>query len=146
MISLEQNVQKYLTWNKMFHIIIIINMFGGIMKSKTKMILAGLALGVVGASALTGCAMTDEQQNALDKVVSKTDELVELIDKNMQYQNSQLSKQEAAEKLLIARNMFEFSKLDEFKITAILTNYVGYFDMWFPLVRQYRFGKREWNN
>lgn len=111
------------------------------MKSKTKKILAGLALGVVGASALTGCAMTDEQQAVLDKVVSKTDELVDLIDKNMQYQNSQITKEEAVEKLLIAMNMSTFAKFDQFKMEADGKLYNGVYDYLMP---EDKWGKLEY--
>lgn len=57
---------------------------------KNKKIMAGLALGVMGSALLTGCAMSDEQQAALDKVVNKADQIIELVEKN----NKKITKEE----------------------------------------------------
>lgn len=51
------------------------------MKNKTKKILAGACLGLVGMGALTGCSINSEQQAAIDMAVSKADELIELVEK-----------------------------------------------------------------
>jgi hypothetical protein len=76
------------------------------MKNKTKKIIAGLGLALVGGATLTGCSMTEAQQKALDKVVEKTDEIIELVANNMTMQNAKLTKEEAAEKIMLARNYF----------------------------------------
>lgn len=76
------------------------------MKNKTKKILAGACLGLVGMGALTGCAMSDEQKTALDKVVGKADEIISLIEK----QNKELT-------FLEAVRLYEFAK------TKLLVNY-----------------------
>ena len=73
------------------------------MKEKIKKILAGIGMGaVLGSSGLimTGCGMTDEQQKALDSVVNKADEIIELVDS----QNKELSYSEAI-------RLFEYAKM-----------------------------------
>ena len=69
------------------------------MKNKSKKILAGIGIGVMGALALTGCSMSDEQQAALDKVVGKVDKVIELVEN----QNRELSHAEAI-------RLYEFAK------------------------------------
>jgi len=64
------------------------------MKDKMKKIMAGVGMGLTLAGSgmlMTGCTMTAEQQAALDNVVGKTDQIVELLDK----QSKQLSQSEA---------------------------------------------------
>ena len=46
-----------------------------------KKILAGACLGLVGAIGLTGCSMSEEQQKSLDLVTSKSDEIINLLEK-----------------------------------------------------------------
>ena len=74
------------------------------MKKKTRNILAGTCLGIVGMGCLTGCSMSAEQQTALDLITDKADEIVDLLEKNMEFNNTKLTKEEAAEKILLARN------------------------------------------
>ena len=69
------------------------------MKNKTKKILAGACLGVMGMGLMTGCSMTEEQQKALNDIVGKSDQIVELLDK----QSKNLSAEEAL-------RLYEFSK------------------------------------
>ena len=76
------------------------------MKNKTKKILAIAGLGLVGASCLTGCGLSEEQQSALDKLVGSADKLIELTEDNMAKQNAKLSKEEVVEKIIIARNFW----------------------------------------
>lgn len=77
------------------------------MKNKTKKILAGACLGLFGIGLLTGCSkgITDEQQQALDKVIGKADEAIELIEK----QNEKLTFVEAV-------------KLYDYATTKLLVN------------------------
>ena len=77
------------------------------MKEKSKKIMAGLGIGLALASGgmLTGCSMSDEQQAALDSVIDKTDQIVELLDK----QSKTLSQAEAL-------------RLYEFARTRLLVN------------------------
>ena len=73
------------------------------MKDKTKKMLAGIGLGAaLGTSGIfmTGCSMSDEQQAALDSIVSKADEIIELVDN----QNKELSYAEAI-------RLFEYSRM-----------------------------------
>ena len=46
-------------------------------KNKGKKILAGVALGVMGAMALTGCSSTE--QTALDDAMNRADKLIEVL-------------------------------------------------------------------
>lgn len=94
------------------------------MKNKTKRILAGLGFGLVGAMTLTGCAMSDEQQAALDKVVNKADQIVALVEK----QNKQLSKQNAYEMIVLSNNAFKLGLLEQVQIKVGGTDYDGYFE------------------
>ena len=73
------------------------------MKNKTKKILAGACLGLVGMGCLTGCAMSDEQKAALDLITEKSDEIVNLLEDNLTYNNEKLSKEAAFDMLKHAR-------------------------------------------
>ena len=53
------------------------------MKSKTKKILAGACLGLIGMGALTGCGLSADQQAALDLVTEKTDSIINLLEEIM---------------------------------------------------------------
>ena len=91
-------------------------------------ILAAAGLGVMGATLLTGCSLSKEQQMALDLVAEKADKLIELTEKNMQLTNSQLSKADAAEMILLARTKLALGLYDEMYVNTIGTAYTGYFD------------------
>lgn len=73
------------------------------MKSKTKKILAGVCLGVVGMGALTGCAMSADQKAALDLITEKSDEIVNLLEDNLEFNNEKISKESALDMLKHAR-------------------------------------------
>lgn len=94
------------------------------MKDKTKKILAGVALGCIGATTLAGCSMSDEQQAALDKVVNKADEIVKLVEN----QNKQLSKQEAYEMIVFSDNVFKFGLVEDVEIKVSGKRYFNYFE------------------
>ena len=49
------------------------------MSTKMKKVLAGIALGVVGVTSITGCKANEEQQRALDLAVSKTEEIANVV-------------------------------------------------------------------
>ena len=97
------------------------------MKRNGKKLLAGVGLALVGGMTLAGCGMTEEQQAALDKVVDKADEIIELVDSNMSMQNAKLSKEEAAEKIMLARNYW-LSKNLQMKVYFDDVNYSGLYD------------------
>jgi len=94
------------------------------MKNKTKKILAGIGLGIMGMGCLTGCTMSDDQKTALDSIVNKADEVIQLVET----QNRQLSKQEAYEMIALANNSFRMGLIDEMEAKVIGKNYLGYFD------------------
>ena len=98
------------------------------MKNKTKKILAGACLGLVGMGCLTGCSMSEEQKEALDLITEKSDEIIDLLEDNMEYNNKNLSKEEAAEMILIGRNVFKFANFDSFEMSMIQNEYYGVFD------------------
>ena len=98
------------------------------MKSKTKKILAGACLGIVGMGCLTGCSMSDEQKAALDLITDKSDEIVNLLEENLNFQNTQLSKQEAYEMIVLSSNAFEFGFINKVQINHTYKNYYGYFE------------------
>ena len=98
------------------------------MKNKTKKILAGACLGLVGMGCLTGCSMTDEQKKALDLITDKADEIVNLLEDNMEFNNKNLSKAEAAEKILLGRNKFKFASFDQVEISMLQNTYYGMFE------------------
>ena len=75
------------------------------MKNKTKKILTGACLGLVGMGCLAGCSMNEEQQATLNKVVDKADEVLSLVEK----QNKELTFSEAV-------------RLYEFAETKLLVN------------------------
>lgn len=98
------------------------------MKNKTKKILACAALGVVGMGCLSGCSISEEQQQALDLVTKKSDEIVNLLEENLEYKNKQLSKEDAAEKILLAKSRWKLQQFDEFEWSMIQNSYYGIFD------------------
>ena len=97
------------------------------MKRNGKKLLAGVGLALVGGMTIAGCGMTEEQQAALDKVVDKADEIIELVDSNMSMQNAKLSKEEAAEKIMLARNYW-LSKNLQMKLYYDNVSYNGFYD------------------
>ena len=98
------------------------------MKNKTKKILAGACLGLVGLGCMTGCSMSKEQKAALDLITQKSDEIVNLLEHNLEYNNKNLSKEEAAEKILLGRNKFKFISFDQVEISMLQNEYLGIFD------------------
>lgn len=98
------------------------------MKNKTKKILACATLGLVGMGCVTGCSMSEEQKKALDLITEKSDKIINLLEDNMEYNNKNLSKEEAAEKILIGRNVFKFANFNEFEMSMIQNEYDGVFD------------------
>ena len=72
------------------------------MKNKSKKILAGLGVGLTLAGSglfMTGCSMSEEQENALNSIVGKADQLIEVIEKT----NQKLTREEAI-------NLYEYAK------------------------------------
>lgn len=98
------------------------------MKNKAKKILAGLSLGLIGVGCLTGCSMSDDQKAVLDLVTEKSDKIVNLLEENMEYQNTQLSKQEAYEMIVLSHSAFEFGLINKVQIKHSNKHYYGYFD------------------
>lgn len=98
------------------------------MKNKTKKILAGACLGVVGAGLLTGCSMTDSQKVALDLITDKTDEIISLLEENMELQNAQLSKTDAVELVVLAQTKLKLNKYNELYMKTTSTAYDGFFE------------------
>lgn len=98
------------------------------MKNKSKKILAGIGLALVGAGCLTGCSMSDEQKKALDLVTEKSDEIISLLEENMKYENTQLSKQEAYEMIVLSHSAFEFGFVNKVQIKETQKNYYGFFE------------------
>lgn len=94
------------------------------MKNKTKKILAGVGLGLVGMGALTGCSMSEEQKNALDSVVNKADEIIQLVDT----QNKMLSKESAYEMIVLSTNAFQMGLINEVNMVAKSKYYSNYFE------------------
>jgi len=70
--------------------------------------------------------MSDEQQAARDKLANKADEIVELVENNMAMQNAQLTKEEAAEKILLARNYWLSSQI-EMSLSFDYNSYSGFY-------------------
>ena len=98
------------------------------MKNKTKKILAGVGLGIVGMGCLTGCAMTDEQKAAIDLITEKSDEIVNLLEENMQLQNAQLSKVDAVELVALAQTKLKLNIYDELYMKTTSAEYEGFFE------------------
>jgi len=98
------------------------------MNNKSKKILAGLGLALVGGATLAGCSMSDEQQAALDKVVDKADEIIELVENNMAMENNQLSKQEAYEMIILSNNALKFGLIDQIELKITGKEYYNYFE------------------
>ena len=76
------------------------------MKNKTKKIIAGLGVGLTLAGTslfMTGCSMTEEQQNALNVITTNTETLVESFDSYLDGQNNKLDKETAYDMLKHAR-------------------------------------------
>lgn len=78
------------------------------MNNKIKNILAGLSLGIIGMGCLTGCSMSAEQMDALNKVVTKTDEVISLVEKN----NKELTQSEAVRLYQYAKTRLMVNKND----------------------------------
>ena len=91
-------------------------------------ILAAVGLGITGASVLAGCSLSDDQQKALDLITEKADTIIELTEKNMQLTNSQLSKADAVEMILLARTKLSLGLYDEMFVDTLGTAYTGFFD------------------
>lgn len=98
------------------------------MLNKTKKMLACATLGLVGMGCLAGCSMSDEQQKALDLITDKADEIVNLLEENMEYNNTNLSKEDAAEKILLARSRWKLLQFNELEYSLIQNSYYGLFD------------------
>ena len=98
------------------------------MKNKTKKLLTGVCLSIVGAGCLAGCSMSDEQKAALDLITEKSDAIVNLLEENMQLNNNKLSKEEAYEKILIAVNRIVIGNIDQLHISQECYDYYGVFD------------------
>lgn len=91
-------------------------------------ILAAVGLGVMGATLFAGCSLSEEQQRALDLVTEKADKLIELTEQNMKLANSQLSKADAAEMILLARTKLAMGIYNDLYIETTGTMYDGLFD------------------
>ena len=91
-------------------------------------ILAAVGLGITGASVLAGCSLSDDQQKVLDLITEKADTIIELTEKNMQLTNSQLSKADAVEMILLARTKLSLGLYDEMFVDTLGTAYTGFFD------------------
>ena len=93
------------------------------MKNKTKKILAGLALGVTGMAALTGCSgLTTEQQNQLNSALTKIDSLIDVMEEQ---KTNALTKEGVYAKLHFAKNQllkFDLAKLKIFAKSTIYDN------------------------
>jgi len=76
------------------------------MKNKTKKIIAGLGVGLTLAGScllMSGCTMTEDQQNALNVITTNTETLVESFDSYLDGQNNKLDKETAYDMLKHAR-------------------------------------------
>ncbi len=98
------------------------------MKNKWKKLLAIGCLGLAGTGMLTGCSMSADQQAALDLVTEKTDDIIELLEDNMNYTRNTLSKEEAAEKILLGRNYWALGSFDQLEFATTEIDYNGWFD------------------
>lgn len=98
------------------------------MENKAKKILAGVGLGLVGMSCLTGCSLTDSQQKALDLLTEKSDEIISLLEENLELTNSQLSKADAIELLGLARTKLSLGKYNELLMKTTSAAYEGFFE------------------
>lgn len=94
------------------------------MKNKTKKILAGACLGLVGMGLMTGCSMNEDQKAALDLIVNKADEVIELVEN----QNKQLSKQGAYDMIVMANNALKMGLINEFEVSYLSKVYNNYFE------------------
>lgn len=91
-------------------------------------ILASVGIGVMGATLFAGCSLSEEQQRALDLVTEKADKLIELTEQNMKLANSQLSKADAAEMILLARTKLAMGLYNDLYIETNGSMYSGLFD------------------
>jgi len=98
------------------------------MKNKTKKFLAGACLGLVGMGIMSGCSMSNEQKVALDLVTEKSDEIISLLEDNLKFQNTQLSKQESYEMIVLSCSAFEFGFINKVQIDYTSKRYYGYFE------------------
>lgn len=111
------------------------------MKEKSKKIMAGLGIGLALASGgmLTGCSMSDEQQAALNSVIDKTDQIVELLDK----QSKTLSQAEALRLYEFARTRLLVNKDNVWDNLKMIinqdSNEVDHYDTVFGELAFYKF-------
>ena len=98
------------------------------MNKKTKMLLAGACMGLVGFGCLTGCSLTDEQTKAINLVTEKSDAIITLLEENMDYNNKKMSKEDAIEKIHLALSNWYFCAFDELEVEYGQVNYQGIFD------------------
>ena len=64
----------------------------------------------------------------MDLITEKADTIIELTEKNMQLTNSQLSKADAVEMILLARTKLSLGLYDEMFVDTLGTAYTGFFD------------------
>ena len=79
---------------------------------------------------LAGCSMSADQKEALDLVTEKADDIIDLLETNMDYSNKKLSKEDAAEKIFVAKKRAEnaFLYYDNCEISFNHTPYSGLLD------------------
>ena len=112
------------------------------MKNKTKKILAAACLGLVGAATLTGCSMSAEDMekwetkadtviealsDANEKLTEQNDKYAEIIE-NLQKENAKITKKEALEKIILARQKWQLMQFNQIKLDADICGYEGLFD------------------
>ena len=88
------------------------------MKNKTKKILAGICFGLIGTTCLAGCSMSKEQKATLDLLTEKSDEIVEILEENINYNNQKLTKEAAFDMFREAKHKSSYL-LDESSILNI---------------------------
>ncbi len=98
------------------------------MKNKWKNLLAVGCIGVASTGMLAGCSMSADQKEALDLMTDKADDIIELLEDNMTYTRTTLSKEEAAEKILLGRNYWALGSFDQLELTTTEMHYDGKFD------------------
>lgn len=94
---------------------------GEIVKNKVKKIIAGISLGaVLGTSGIfmSGCSMSEEQQNALNVITENTETLVESFDSYLDGQNNKMDKEKAFDMLKHARLKSQYI-LEESEVCSI---------------------------
>ena len=86
------------------------------MKNLIKKIFACVCFIVIGCATFAGCTLTADQQIAIDKLTTSVDNFV-----------SKLTKEEAAEKIKLARLKFYMSTVENFHLKVDFTQYDGFF-------------------